>query len=144
MKNKKYFYKEILQNNIDIPQIGIYKITNIINNKCYIGQSTNILIRWITHIQNTIENKSQIYLYQEIRKQKIENFSFEVIEKCTIEQLNGKEKYWFYYYNCLKPNGYNSQIPTDYKRTNKKIVKPKKIITNFEYIPYQLVLKSTI
>lgn len=31
---------------------GIYKITNKINNKCYIGKSTNIEFRWKYHIKN--------------------------------------------------------------------------------------------
>lgn len=71
--------------------IGIYKITNTVNNKKYIGQSINIIDRWREHRQRA--NNGTEYLYQAIRKYGIQNFVFEVVEECLIEDLNLKEKY---------------------------------------------------
>lgn len=55
----------------------IYKITNLINNKVYIGQSIRPQKRWYEHIYiSSIKNN---YLYHSMKKYGIENFSFEVI-----------------------------------------------------------------
>ena len=65
--------------------IGIYKITNKINGKCYIGQSINIKQRWKGHRKDAFWLNGPDYqypLYKAIRKYGIENFSFEVIEEC--------------------------------------------------------------
>lgn len=84
--------------------IGIYKITNKINNKCYIGQSRNIERRWKRHIQEN--NDSAIH--RAIKKYGVENFSFEVIEECSTEELDKKEIYWINFYNSIdKEKGYN-------------------------------------
>lgn len=82
--------------------IGIYKITNNINNHCYIGQSRQIEKRWNNHkIASSNKNdKGYNYpLYKAFRKYGIDNFTFEIIEECAIEQLNDKEIYWINYYN---------------------------------------------
>ena len=82
--------------------IGIYKITNQLNGHCYIGQSRDIITRWKNHkIASHNENdKGYNYpLYQAIRKYGIDNFSFEIIEECDVNELNNKEHYWIKYYN---------------------------------------------
>ena len=84
--------------------IGIYKITNLINNKCYIGQSIHIERRWKEHLAKTSHS---IYLQYAFAKYGIENFSFEVIEECAVTELDEKEKYWIQYYNSFGDNGYN-------------------------------------
>lgn len=71
--------------------IGIYKITNTVNNKKYIGQSVNITDRWREHRKRA--NNGTEYLYQAMRRYGIQNFIFEVVEECLIEDLNLKEKY---------------------------------------------------
>ena len=92
--------------------IGIYKITNRINNKVYIGQSTNIQKRWINH-QSTSRNPNEAGynypLYQAMRKYGIDNFTFEILEECTQQQLNEREKYWIQYYNAYGDGGYNQK-----------------------------------
>ena len=78
--------------------IGIYKITNKINNKCYIGQSIDINRRWLEHKNpNNWDRKS--ILYDAFKKYDIENFSFEIIEECNQEELNEREIYWIDYYD---------------------------------------------
>lgn len=86
--------------------MGIYKITNRINGKVYIGQSVNIQQRWYQH-KSSFKNGNTL-LYQAIRKYGLENFCFEIIEECPQEKLNEKEIYWIDYYNSFNyENGYN-------------------------------------
>lgn len=88
---------------------GIYKITNLINEKVYIGQSIDINYRFHNHKSESFNPKSNAYntaIHRSIRKYGIENFSFEVIEECAKELLSEREIYWIAYYNSYG-NGYN-------------------------------------
>lgn len=79
-----------------MPICGIYKITNKVNGKCYIGQSINIKRRWRQHKETYVNPASENYdypLYKAIRFYGLENFSFEVLEECQPEKLNEKEIY---------------------------------------------------
>lgn len=71
--------------------IGIYKITNKINGKFYIGQSVDIERRFMEHKtpHGTITS-----IKLAMRKYGKENFLFEVIEECSDEDLNEREMYW--------------------------------------------------
>ena len=82
--------------------IGIYKITNNINGKIYIGQSRHIKSRWSDHKHCHKDTP----LYNDMWEYGIENFSFDVLEECEIEELNEKEKYWVSFYDSHN-NGYN-------------------------------------
>lgn len=84
--------------------IGIYKITNKINNKCYIGQSNNCERRFKEH--QTKGKTSRIPVDVAIEKYGIDAFNYEIIEECSIEELNQKEQYWIKYYNSIA-QGYN-------------------------------------
>lgn len=82
----------------------IYKITNCINGKCYIGQTRRSLNeRLNSHVR---ERKSRP-LYNAIRKYGWDNFQVDILEQCEVEDLNDKEIYWISRKNCLYPNGYN-------------------------------------
>lgn len=84
----------------------IYKISNNINNKIYIGKTcSSIYKRWQKHCCAYTEYNWHIY--RAMRKYGIENFKIEEIEKCKDENLNSREKYWISYYNSYH-NGYNS------------------------------------
>ena len=85
---------------------GIYKITNRINGKNYIGQSINIKFRWKQHEQEAKGERRNSLLYQAMRKYGLENFSFEVIEECDREQLDAREDYWQDYFKA-KEFGYS-------------------------------------
>lgn len=105
---------------------GIYKITNKINNKSYIGQSVFIEERWKEHKENAWDKISP--LYEDMRKYGIKNFSFNIIEECDTDLLNEKEKYWISFYNSYL-NGYNKTKGGDYFKPRLK--KPKYIVNDF-------------
>ena len=87
----------------------IYKITNNINGKIYIGKTMrSIKQRWKEHLANIKkeECKNRL-LYRAINKYGVENFSIEKIEECSDIILSDREKYWIEYYNSFK-NGYNA------------------------------------
>lgn len=88
---------------------GIYKITNIINNKFYIGQAEDIYHRYRTHFWAHGEHHNSA-IDAAIRKYGIENFSLEILEECPKEKLNEREIYWgeeYYKGLCYVPDGYN-------------------------------------
>lgn len=76
----------------------IYKVTNVINNKIYIGQTKNWKERFAQHKKLGYGNDENKILYKAINKYGIENFQFEVIEG-PIENYNEREKYWISYYH---------------------------------------------
>ena len=83
----------------------IYKITNQINNKVYVGQTIqkNPTMRWYAHLADA-RNGKKSYLYDSIRKYGKENFSWEIIQEAnSIEELNVLETYWA---DKLKADGY--------------------------------------
>ena len=90
----------------------IYKITNKINNKSYIGQTTKTAEeRWKEHKRSINTNHSSCInktLYKAMRKYGIENFIFEVIQDNIkiYKQLDEAEIYWIDYYNTFV-KGYN-------------------------------------
>ena len=90
----------------------IYKITNKINNKCYIGQTIKTAEeRWEEHKRHafgTHQNDINKTLYQAIRKYGLENFTLEILQDNieNFEQLDKAEIYWIDYYNSFI-KGYN-------------------------------------
>jgi group I intron endonuclease len=81
--------------NKNISVIGIYKIISP-SGKLYIGQSKNIHQR--KKFYSFYNCKNQIKLFNSLKKYKFENHTFEIIEECSIEQLNERETYWKQYY----------------------------------------------
>ena len=87
--------------------IGIYKITNKINQHSYIGLSTHIEDRWQYHkTRYNWERENSKVLYQAILKYGIENFEFEVLEECEPEKLSEREQFYIEKYDTYH-NGYN-------------------------------------
>lgn len=75
--------------------IGIYLIRNTINNKVYIGQSTDIERRWVEHKRKySLEKNKNIILYKAFKKYGLDNFSFEILEECKEEELNERETFY--------------------------------------------------
>ena len=89
----------------------IYKITNTLNDKVYIGQTIKtVQKRFAQHKNNSNkEYFSQIVLYKAFNKYGIENFICEEIEEVPNDKLDEREKYWIEYYDSYF-NGYNSTL----------------------------------
>lgn len=71
---------------------GIYKITNKINGKFYVGQSVDIKRRWKEH--KIISREENLSIKKAIKKYGVENFDFSILEECNIEILNQQEEYY--------------------------------------------------
>lgn len=90
--------------------VGIYLITNKLNGKSYVGQSIDIKTRWSSHksrSQSFTEHHDNMIIHAAMQKYGIENFSFEVLEECSPQQLDEREKYWIAKLNTITPDGYN-------------------------------------
>lgn len=103
----------------------VYKITNIINNKIYIGKTyLTIEERWKQHIKDSIKDSEEKRpLYSAMKKYGIENFLIEQIEET--DNPEEREKYWIEFYDSFH-NGYNATIGGDGR----------------PYIDYDLVVKT--
>lgn len=108
-----YFQKQLttLSNKILGSKVvcGIYKITNQLDNQCYIGQSTNIKDRWADHVKCGlgIDTPAGNKLYDAMQRDGVWNFSFELLEECSRDMLNQKEREYISIYDSYNL-GYNS------------------------------------
>lgn len=91
---------------------SIYIIKNTINDKVYIGQTTQTInIRFANHkMASRIGEDTKFY--RAMRKYGEENFYPELLEKVEVENLNDRERYWIKYYDSYY-NGYNSTLGGD-------------------------------
>lgn len=87
---------------------GIYKITNIESQKCYIGQAVNIADRWKQHIKRGVgaEAPTRNKLYPAMYELGPEQFTFEILEECDKSLLDSREDYWQEFYQA-KEFGYS-------------------------------------
>ena len=83
---------------------GIYKITNLNSEQCYIGQSVDVSKRWKDHCKCGlgIEASATNKLYNNMQKNGVWNFSFELLEECSRNLLNEKERFWIEMYQSDK------------------------------------------
>lgn len=92
---------------------GIYKITNTINNKAYIGSSKSIKRRWQNHKVSLKNNKHHSqYLQRSYNKYKKENFIFKILLFCSEKDLLFFETRALKFFNSLdNVYGYNCKTP---------------------------------
>ena len=83
----------------------IYKITNTVSGKVYVGQTTRLAgERWYRHVRAS-EGSA---IGAAIAKYGVAAFDFAVIDVAeNIDQLNHKERFWVEHFNSISPNGYN-------------------------------------
>lgn len=88
---------------------GIYKVTNQLDDMCYIGKSVDLARRWKEHAKCGlgIDTPQNNKLYDAMIRDGLWNFSFEVLEECSKEELDTKERYYIQLYQSYE-YGYNS------------------------------------
>ena len=111
----------------------IYKISNDINDKLYIGQTTKTIEeRFAAHCRDSQRENAGCYnyhIYRAMRKYGIEHFHIELIEECSEKQLNRKEIYYIKKFNSYH-NGYNSTLGGGGTRTIE--IDENKVIEQYE------------
>ncbi len=96
----------------------VYKITNKINNKCYVGSTNNFERRVAEHIKNSKNPNSHLYLYPlycAFRKYGIDNFTFEIVEQdILLKDIADRELFFINKFNSLanSGHGYNQTLYT--------------------------------
>lgn len=111
----------ILDNNQEV--LGeVYVITNVLNNKVYVGQTVTHRLnrrkyrpfgsvgRFKDHISEALCNnkaKQCRYLNNAIRKHGKDAFKVEMVERCSKEALDNREIFYIQQFNSLYPSGYN-------------------------------------
>lgn len=90
----------------------IYKITNQVNNKVYIGQTTQTLgDRWWQHCNRSPSQTHRSYIHSAIKQYGADNFTIEIIAAASsIDELNALEEALINQYVSLAPNGYNLHV----------------------------------
>ena len=98
----------------------IYKITNLINNKVYIGQTKNYRSRFSEHKHELLHHKHHnSKLQEDFNRFGLTNLKFEIIEECsTKEQALERETYWINYYGGIESN--NTYNKCDLNGNNKE------------------------
>jgi group I intron endonuclease len=84
--------------------IGIYKITSPVG-RVYIGQSTDIDYRFLSY--RRLKCKPQLRIYNSFMKYGVDNHVFEILEECSADSLNERERHWQDFYNVLGKEGLN-------------------------------------
>ncbi len=95
----------------------IYKHTNKINGKVYIGQTIqidNLERRWRRSDKTYNSYKSCPAFFNALTKYGWDNFETEILQECsTQDELNKQEEYFINLHNCIAPNGYNTNTICD-------------------------------
>lgn len=105
----------------------VYKITNNLNNQCYIGSSVEVERRWRQHKEASINEKDHHYDYplmRAFRKFGIDNFTFEIIDSTeNYSEMIQKEHDYIIKEDCIYPKGYNQTERTDSPMFDPEIAK---------------------
>jgi len=111
----------------------IYKITNLLNGKFYIGAtSKNIGYRMGLHKHSAFKLNSGSEFYSAIREFGWINFAISEIETCRKKQMFKREAFWISSLNSMWPNGYNTESSHLSGAVQSDIVKDKKSIAQLE------------
>ena len=93
--------KRVLQNTTCS---GIYKITCLETKEIYIGKSTDIKNRWQQHCKTAFNcgTIASSVLHRKMQQYGIENFTFELLEKVSKDQLSEREAFYIDFYQSKK------------------------------------------
>lgn len=103
----------------------IYIIRNTVNEKVYIGQTqVSIKLRFQNHLSAARRGLDYV-IGKAIRKYGEDKFYVELLEECTTEELNDREKYWIAFFNSTNNKfGYNMSIGGNVVRTTNDLDEP--------------------
>lgn len=124
---------------------GVYMIKNIINNKIYIGQSSDIFNRWVKH-KNFLKNNNHHnrHLQAAWNKYGEDAFLFSIIEQCSCDKLDNREIYWINYYSSYI-DGYNLDLGgggiRGYKHTQEELDKMRKTHSSLVVLQFDMSLR---
>ena len=106
----------------------IYKITNKINGKIYVGKTLKTpQQRWSEHVRDSYKDSCKDRpLYRAFKKYGLENFTLDIIEQCPVDKVNERERFWIESLQTFK-YGYNATLA--------------ELFRQLAYIPQQKVLK---
>lgn len=111
----------------------VYKITNTVNNKCYIGITNDLSNRIKDHIRFSINDYHiKSYIHKAIKKYGVENFTVDILENCSSDkELNEKEVYYINFHNSFdSKNGYNLTMGGERELPNEETIKKKILSSN--------------
>lgn len=86
------------------PLAGIYVVTHRKTGKRYVGQSVSIATRWGNHLSGQGNSPK---LAAALRKHGPDAFAFEIVELCARQELDDREAFYIWGFDCLSPKGYN-------------------------------------
>lgn len=92
---------------------GIYLIENRLTGKAYVGKSVDILARWEQHMDAARLHKQDYDFYHDLEK--VEDFSFSILERCPEEQLSEREHFYIEQLQ-TKSCGYNQVSAIDQRK----------------------------
>lgn len=109
---------------------GIYRITNTVDGKIYVGKSKRLRPRYRQYVRDFEKQAAyhmNRYLLNAMNKYGFDNFKMEVLEECHVDDLSTREFHWMKELDSLGANGYNLRSDTNqgmvvHPKTSKKIV----------------------
>lgn len=125
---------------------GIYKITNKKTKHAYIGQAKNIDRRIYSHLLSTVTETKSDYnclLHGAFRKYGVDNFELEILEQCSVSELNDREQYWIKFYHTYK---YDPEYSGGYNLTagGKQSIRRIKLLESDVHKIIQLLANSNL
>lgn len=106
---------------------SIYKITNSINSKIYIGQTRQspAIKRWHSHKWDALNGRTKTAFANAIRLHGHEKFTFQIVCECSsLDELNRLEEEYILFFSSLSPNGYNlMKGGSNYERSKETLEK---------------------
>lgn len=97
----------------DTKVTGIYRITSVSSGKSYVGKSTDIAARWITHAKRGVGvdgmTAAGTKLYTALREEGLWNFTWEIVEVVDPDCLAEREKYWIQFLH-TNESGWNERV----------------------------------
>jgi predicted GIY-YIG superfamily endonuclease len=102
----------------------IYKLSNLVNGKVYVGLTTNLSKRFKSYLYHGINGRGQMAIHRAIKKYGFDKFDFLIIEEVSLKNLAKRETYWIKFFKSNeKEYGYNLTDGGENFKKNKECIK---------------------